>query len=263
VVAEAGWRVADRGRLAEAGVLLGLAGLLLSLWRSGALLLYLNPSSVWLVMAGVPLLVLLAIGRLMGGRPADDGQAEPGPSGAPVRWYRLALLAAPLALGLALPARPLDASAAAGRTMNAVGLIGGARADQLAAGDTATFDLFDWAVALTREPDHRRFAGQPVGVEGFVVNEAGQRPGRHSLDDLAAGNEAFSVVRFVVTHCTADAAAVGLSVVAPAGSALPDDNWIRVEGHLDLQALEGVRKPVIVADTIRPIKPPANPYLSP
>lgn len=253
-----------RARLAEAGVLLGLAGLLLGLWQSGGLLLYLNAGSAWLGLGSVPLLILLGLGRLRGLRaPAPVGHPHVAPAGESARWYRTALLAAPLALGLLLPARPLDASATVGRTFNAVGLVGRARADQLKADDTARFDLFDWAVALTRAPDQTRFAGAPVAVEGFVVNDASPQRQRGSLSELSAPSSGFSVVRFVVTHCTADAAAVGLSVTGADLPALTNDTWIRVEGHLELQTLEGLRKPVIVADRVQPIPMPASPYLTP
>jgi uncharacterized repeat protein (TIGR03943 family) len=147
--------------------------------------------------------------------------------------------------------------------MNAVGLVGSTRADRLAADDTAGFDLFDWAVALTRETDHTRFAGQPIAVEGFIVNDAAQRPGYQSPSEVAPASERFSVVRFVITHCTADAAAVGLTVIDVNSPRLANDAWVGVEGHLDFQTVEGVRKPVIVADRVRPIRPPSNPYLSP
>lgn len=254
---------AQRGRLVEAAVLLGLAGLLLGLWRSGGLLLYLSNGSAWLALISVPLLVLLALGRLRGVRRASPASHEHAAPAGGARWYRVALLAAPLALGLALPARPLDASATAGRTFNAVGLVGRARVDQLTVNDTSTFDLFDWAVALTRVSDQTRFAGAPVAVEGFVVNDA-RAPSRSSgLSDLGPASDSFSVVRFVITHCTADAAAVGLSVVGANLPTLPNDTWIRVEGHLELQTLEGLRKPVIVADRILPIPTPAAPYLTP
>jgi uncharacterized membrane protein YcgQ (UPF0703/DUF1980 family) len=42
---------------------------------------------------------------------------------------------------------------------------------------------------------------------------------------------------------------------------LPSDQWVEVRGHFEAREFDGVMLPVLVADEIVLIDPPAQPYL--
>lgn len=167
------------------------------------------------------------------------------------RWLVAGLLAVPLAIGL-LPPRPLDSAALIGRGMSS----GPALADTAAAPAALApreRTIFDW-VRLARRPGGLDpLVGQPVDVVGFVYRAQGTE----------ADPTRFTVARFTVTCCAADASGVGLAVRAPAPVTLPADTWVRVVGTLGLETIKGETVPVVFAEQLTGVAQPADPYLYP
>lgn len=165
--------------------------------------------------------------------------------------FALAFVLIPLALGLAVPPRPLDANAISTRltSLNRVAQRPNTSAAILAAPqDTTQWNLYDWAVAMSI--DTTPLVDQAVLVEGFVV-----RP-----PDMPQAATEFMLARYVLTCCTADAGGVGMPVAWTNAASLNNDQWVRVAGviarHADGQIF-------IVAQQITPIEIPRKPYLSP
>ncbi|MFM7678162.1 MAG: TIGR03943 family putative permease subunit, partial [Roseiflexaceae bacterium] len=165
--------------------------------------------------------------------------------------FALAFVLIPVALGLGVPPRPLDANAISTRldSLNRVAQRPNTSAAILAAPhDTTQWNLYDWAVAMSI--DTAPLVGQAVLVDGFVVRPA----------DMPQAATEFMLARYVLTCCTADAGGVGMPVAWAHAASLNNDQWLRVAGviarHADGQIF-------IVAQQITPIEIPRKPYLSP
>lgn len=95
------------------------------------------------------------------------------------------------------------------------------------------------------------YRGHRVAVDGMAFND----------DTMPAGQ--FVVFRFLIVCCAADAIPVGSVVRWSHASDITSDTWLRVEGVVDLDEIDGQPAPVIHASKVEPIDPPKNPYLSP
>lgn len=223
--------------LIEAALLGLAAAMLLAKAAQGVLVYYIHPRYTPLVIATGVALILLAAARLA--TAAAQG-AEP------LRGRRAGylLVAFPLLLGLALPARPLEANALSGKT---VGTGGAVRAK--APIDTASqqWNLLQWVTAINVRGTEVQ--GQPADVVGFVYHDP-ERP-----------FEGFVVVRHVIICCAADGSGVGLPVVWQGGAALPVDTWVRVRGTLGTATINGRTEPAFLATAVEVVPRPDNPYL--
>jgi uncharacterized repeat protein (TIGR03943 family) len=225
--------------LFEVFLLGGTATLLMIKWLRGQLSFYIHPRYDALMVVAAVVLLLMAAAHLrdvFSGRP---------PHGS--RWFYL-LLAVPLLLGTLVPARPLGADTLAGRGVDLTAA-GAVSARRELTGDSASWNLLEWATALTLRGDE--LAGSNADVVGFVFTEP------------TLGADAFYVVRYVVTCCAADGAVVGLPVLWPEGASLSPNSWVRVRGTIELAELGGTQQPALRAETVEPVDQPASPYLYP
>lgn len=111
--------------------------------------------------------------------------------------------------------------------------------------------LIEWVRLLNFNPEPDSYKGQKVKVQGFVIHPP-------SLPDgyLWIG-------RFVITCCAADAYPIGLPVKLQPGqsrSAFPADSWLEIAGEMSTEEIEGKRKLIILASSLKPIPEPKNPY---
>lgn len=166
--------------------------------------------------------------------------------------YTTRLLLVPVLLGLAVPPRPLGADALVQQspTLNRVAQ----RSDQTMLPDlqnSQTLTLYDWAVVASVDPS--LVVDKVADVEGFVV----QNP------VLNVPADQFMLARYVLNCCTADAGGVGMRVAWSSGHTLPNDQWVRVQGHVRTIEIDGVVHPLLVAQSVRVIEVPDQPYLTP
>ncbi|HMA36063.1 MAG TPA: TIGR03943 family protein [Chloroflexia bacterium] len=244
-------------RLGQSVILLGLAGVLAGKVLGGSIGFYINPSLAGLTLAAA--IGLVPIGLAAGwaawrGPPPGHGPADAATRPGPARWLIAGVLVIPLAIGL-LPPRPLDSAALTGRSVNSggAGPASGA-AGPAAAGDPRARTIFDWVRAFQQAAGPAPLASQPVDVTGFVYRDpAGPAPDA----------DYWTVARFTVTCCAADASGVALTVRSPGAASLPADSWVHVVGTLGLETREGETRPVVFADQVTRIPPPADPYLYP
>ncbi len=237
----------------KAGLLAGLALMLYSKFSNGTLAFYINQRFAWLVVVGVLILAVLTLTmayRLVEQRIALEQEMTT--RAHRISWPAVILISIPIAMGVLIPARPLGASAIAGRGigLSAPGNAGGAAvvAQRAVVGPK---NILDWLREFSRQADPAAFAGQTVDVIGFVYR-----------DPRNTDNQ-FWVSRFIVSCCVADATAIGLLVESEQASALTNDSWVRVTGRLGVSAFAGERLPVIVPDTIELTEQPEHPYLYP
>jgi uncharacterized repeat protein (TIGR03943 family) len=251
-------------RSMQALILAGLGLFLLHKIWSGTLYWYINERFLLLVLLAA--IGFLALARMvLPGRQSVVGQAHERPHehaghnheraaerGSAAATWGLVLVATPLIVGLALPARPLGSSAIANRGTNT--------SAPLTAGDAAPMQLdlvstdrnvLDWVRAFNYADDPAEYAGQAADVIGFVYHD----------DRLAQGQ--FLVSRFAVTCCSADATAIGMLVSWPEAEALEINTWVRVRGPVAVGTFAGRPIPLVAAEALEGVEPPAQPYLFP
>lgn len=227
--------------LCEVALLALIAALLLTKTARGVLSFYIHPRYGPLVVAcGIVLLAIAGV-RMR----AIVGSVREHFGGRQVGYL---LLLATVLVGVAVPAAPLGAGTLGERGMSSFGEAAARWRAQPRNDDTTTWNLLDWATALSVENANK--AGSPVQLEGFVL-----RPSD------AAGT--VYVARYVVSCCAADASGVGLPLVWSQNDTLAKDNWVRVEGTLGSTTIDGKSTPAIIATTVFPIDPPRQPYLYP
>lgn len=165
--------------------------------------------------------------------------------------FALAFVLIPVALGLGVPPRPLDANALGSRlsSLNRVAQRPSTSgAMRIPPDDTTQWNLYDWAIAMSI--DTAPLIAKPVSVEGFVV-----RP-----PDMPQADATFMLARYVLTCCTADAGGVGMPVAWSTAAQLADNQWVRVTGVV---ARDAQGQLYIQASAVQRIEVPRTPYLSP
>jgi putative membrane protein len=231
------WRGAVLGAWA-----LGLVGILLA----GRYSLFIR-ATLWPLLLGTLLIVLLFLVAMMI-RPVHEGSGR-------IRaatWVRGAMLLLPLLYMSTL----LTGAAASG--LNSFALqkrslgFNSASDSTSADSDTSALPGANQLISLGYLAKHmNHLLGSHVVVEGRVFKD----------DTLPAGQ--FTLYRFVVVCCAADAMPIQVAVKSPGLSLLHDDDWVRVSGTFTSQDRDGKRFTMIDADAVNPIPAPDEPYLSP
>lgn len=163
------------------------------------------------------------------------------------------LISLPIILGLLVPPRPLGVAALQNREVSAGGLgsVLPAAVRSAQVQDSRERTILDWVLAFH---EGRRPAETDIAdVIGFVY-----------LADSSDEVE-FTLTRFVVGCCAADAMAVGLPVSLAAGlppeEELEEGQWVRVSGRFATPA--GNELPVLMAEQLEAVPEPSQPYLYP
>ena len=238
----------DRSRLLAAVVLYGIVAILLQRLLTGTLVYYINPRYEWLTwvaVAGLGVMALALTGTAW--RRARDSRRL---HGMRVGWSALAVLALPVALGMA-PEQPLGSAALGNREVAVASLPPTAerRLTRVAAAEPAARSMLDWLVEFHVADDPERFAGQGAQITGFVHR------------DVHLGPYQVQLSRFLLSCCVADATPIGIVAQAPELAMVPDGQWLTVAGRFAVGEIGGEWMPVLVADEVVPIEPPPVPYL--
>lgn len=237
-------------KILQAAILFGLSAFLFYKIASGTLYFYINARFTWLVVLGGA--VFLALGFFAWPRKdATHDHENHGHAHSRSAWP-LAILCIPLALGFLVPSRPLDSSAldTRGLTTNALMSIGGQTAVQLDQPSDQR-NVLDWVRAFNFAADPVIYEGEPADVIGFVYQDPRLPEGQ------------FLVGRFAVSCCAADAFAIGMIVQSDEAHQWAANQWVHVNGTIQVAHLDGVAVPLIVAESIKEVSIPPQPYLFP
>jgi putative membrane protein len=238
-----------RAYLSKSLILLGFSVFLFYLSFSGQIRMFINPR--FAVLNEITAVILLAMFAVQICAPWT-GDGDHGHQ--PRRWV-YAIFTVPLALAVLLPGTVLGTGVAANRGLNLNG--GSGIPDQANVTGISqsgpiqvTADNFVRVVdALGQSPES--YAGRKIDMLGFVMRQ----------QDLTSRE--FGLIRFVISHCTADAIPGGLIVESGDTGAFRDGTWIEVEGVIRLGNYEQQVVPVIEATSIKRDDQPQDPYVYP
>lgn len=225
---------------------------------SGQIAFYTSPRFGWLNFVGVALLIVLAWSYDLFEGKTDGEDDDPQllsigtmeeEAASRLKPGTLLLVAAPLILGVIVPARPLDASAVQTRgvSMNIA-----SRADEsgtILSVVPSERNVLDWVRVMSSDPDPNALNGQQATVSGFVYR------------DIRFNDEQFMVSRFTISCCVADALAIGVVVQMPDGLDYDTDTWVEVTGTFQAGSLAEEDIPVLMVEEITRIDQPEQPYL--
>ena len=158
----------------------------------------------------------------------------------------------PLAIGLLIPARPLDSSAFSTKGFNtSAPLVSSDSSALIFETESQERNILQWLKLFSYQDDITEFVGQEASVVGFVYFD----------ENLEA--DQFFVSRFVVSCCAADGFAIAMPVRWDKSPELKQDTWIVVRGVIEAIDLDGRRAPMIAAESVETTDVPAQPYLFP
>lgn len=103
--------------------------------------------------------------------------------------------------------------------------------------------------AITQAP--QSFVGKPITIEGFIKKEQ------------KSSNMEYVLTRFIVTHCVADAHAVGIIIESGDNWNMYSNDWVRITGEINMSNIGGVLYPTIKVIKLDIIQPPKDPYIYP
>jgi uncharacterized repeat protein (TIGR03943 family) len=155
-----------------------------------------------------------------------------------------------LSIGFFYPLKPIS-SATLEQRSNEINLIQ-ERSDDFESFITNTkqYGINDWNYVLQTDPDWESYAGDEASIEGFIF---------HSEE---MGSEFFLISKFVISCCAVDARPVGLPVkMDDWESKFSVDDWIRIDGEMQVAEYDGRERIVLVPESIVIIDQPDNPYL--
>lgn len=244
-------------------VVVGLGLYFAYIYLTGKWAYYIDPRFQWLSVVAVLIFGFLAVSFI--GKPEhehdhehhehdhhhhDHDEHDHNHNHAAV--WPVIIVAIPLILGVAMPAKPLGAKAADAR-----GIETDFSSVSLSRSSSKSLtivpserNVLDWARAFATSTNPAEFNGQEANVIGFVYRD-GRFDGTH-----------FMVARFTLTCCVADALAIGVVVQTPEDSTdFATDTWVKVEGHFQETEFDGNVIPILYAEKITPVEQPDQPYL--
>ncbi|KAA3642956.1 MAG: TIGR03943 family protein [Chloroflexi bacterium] len=245
-------------RLLQALILLGLGAYFTWKIVSGTLFFYINERFLWLIIAGAIGFFVLA--QAIWPRSAvevdehhhhdHDHEHTHGSSN---RVWLLLIVSMPVLFGFLVPVQPLDTSAietkgfSTNATLASLNDSGSVALSQPA----DERNVLDWIRAFNYSEDPSEFIGEPADVVGFVYHD-------DRVDD-----DQFMVGRFALSCCVADAFAIGVAIDSPDAGEWKDNQWVHVRGTIELATFDGEIVPQIVAESIKEVPVPPQPYLFP
>lgn len=227
-------------RIATAAILGAWAALFWFLMLADRTYLFLSSRTAWVVPVGAAILTLAFLGRVMSLR-AEEPEAF---SVRDALGYLV--LVAPVIVVFVLPPTALTSFAASRRSsISGAGFV--TSAADVSSGDLSLGDV----AGGTRSSEGRAAlvgrAGDEVSFTGFVAREP-ETPA-----------DEFTLTRFVVSCCVADALSVQVRISGVPPGEFKDDEWVRVTGRFYPLADQAI---VDASDIVR-VDRPKRPYISP
>lgn len=247
--------VFDLDAFIRALILFGFIILILSLISSQQLTLYINPKFASLVeLANYLLFPLLAAQLLAIFRPAHPLHQQHSHDS---RWTYLPFVIV-LALAFALPNHTLNANLVSTKGFNSqtasAAKVEMSRplADALRQAPAITVTDKDYTEIMNElQFFPQDYIDKEISMTGFVFKPPKLAPNQ------------FSLVRYVVVCCTADALPYGILCELTAGTGYEEGTWLTVKGRIRQASYEDQMVPSIQITSVKKIPEPEKPYVFP
>jgi uncharacterized repeat protein (TIGR03943 family) len=225
------------GKIVNLVVLSSWATFFAYLWITHAVSSYLGPRTQWVVVFGAIVLSLCVILQIAGLRRSHGPMSRSDAAGA------VAMLL-PLLVLIAVPNATLGSTAASQKAVGAAGGLGAAPVPSAGAGSNPSFiDIHYASQSASYALKSGVSVNDEVDLTGFVTHK--QRFGT------------FSLTRFYVYCCLADAIPYSVDVISDPKQDYPDNTWLEVKGRL-VRAGNGLAvRPL----NIKKVAKPNPPYL--
>lgn len=223
--------------------------LIVQYWHSGKLGLLIHPNYYGLTLsAGCFLLMLACLQVLKIRRRRVISRSQHLSLLSPAVMSGIMLVAA--LMGLLITPRPFTSQTAIQRGLQDTAMVTRARPQAFrTSSKPESRTLLEWIRTLDVYPEPDAYAGQKVNIDGFVV-----------YPDALPDNY-FTLTRFVISCCAADAYPVGLPVKLKQNrKTYAADTWLAIQGEMITETLNGQRQLVIQAASLKSIPEPDNPY---
>jgi uncharacterized repeat protein (TIGR03943 family) len=231
----------DQRRLARVVVSMVWTSFVLWLLASGEVYRYIGTRTYWVVAFGAVALVVVTVAQLLTLRTDREPRHLSAREGA-----GLAALLCPVLAVLMIPTPSLGARAAASRSAGAT-LAADALIPSAPDGDDplSFVDIHYASASADYAASLGLVDGYPVELTGFVTHGAGTPAG------------GFTLTRFAVFCCAADAIPYSVPVEGGHGANYADDTWLRVNGSLHSSDGRYVLRPRMIV----PVREPQDPYI--
>ncbi|MCC6643220.1 TIGR03943 family protein [Candidatus Peregrinibacteria bacterium] len=233
-------------------LLSGYVWMILRLFWLNKLTYYIHPDYVWMTVASslLLLMVLVFVVVSLGFREKGRGLS----AGLLKNPARLLLIILPLLLFLVFQPRTLSSQAFDSRSSGLGNELVLSRNDSKPSAfviNTEKRELIDWIRLFAQSDKPEDFVSLKAKVSGFVSR------------DEALPEGYFTIARYVISCCAADARPVGILVkYDPSKFNLKTDQWIELKGHFVVEEIAGEKKPVLELVEYQEIAVPDNPYIS-
>lgn len=244
----------------RAAILLGFIALLAWLVNTGQLTLYIHPRFAGLIeIAGWLLLPMAVLQALSIVRAASPFEQRPHAHSHNSQWTYLPFLIV-LILAFALPGNTLNVNMVNSKGLNS----------QLAAPPATTYEMSRPLAPQLRQMSRidvtdrdyaeivnelqffpQEYAGKKIRMTGFVF-----RPPETPKSQ-------FSLVRYVVMCCTADALPYGILCELEDAAGYQDGTWLTIEGVVQNATSEDKTIPLIKITSLQQVAEPEAPYVFP
>lgn len=157
-----------------------------------------------------------------------------------------------IGLGVILPSSQISSATADQRigNFNSVNLGSQGETINNFNSNTKNYDIGDWIISLSYNPELDNYVGKEVDVSGFIFSPQ------------YLPENTFLVSRFVIRCCAADATPVGLNVEYEWDNEFKTDEWVRVIGKFEKRNINGKEDLIIILEKIERIDIPERPYIS-
>ena len=231
------WRTpAGWAKVATLFVIASWAGFFAYLWLTGNVTRYLGPRTQWVVVFGAVVLVGLTVSQSLGLRLSRSSLSAGELAG-------LIITLLPIVVLIAVPSASLGSVAAAKKAVGPTSTLSSAPHPSGPTGPPSFIDIHYASHSAAYAARAGIAAGDPVRLVGFVTHK--QHTG------------SFSLTRFYVYCCLADAVPYSVDVVAPSGTDFKDNTWLQVRGQLARSSGELM----VRASSAKKVQQPNPPYL--
>jgi uncharacterized repeat protein (TIGR03943 family) len=158
-----------------------------------------------------------------------------------------------LILGFILPSGQITSVTADQRYGNLNTILGGSELKSINNfnSDTSKFDLGEWILSMSYNPELSYYEGKKVDVTGFI------------FAPTVLQEDEFLIARFVIRCCAADVTPVGLKVkLSDWGNSFKENEWVQIKGEFQIVSDGTEDYLIIMPEEITETEVPERPYLS-